>query len=194
MDKYETAEMLAYLSAAYPNAKVSKQTAQVYHSVLVGFGQSHVMMACREIVRQSAWFPSASEILRTIARQNGVLSVPAAEAWENVLREVRRVGHAGHPALDATTTRVVDSIGWREVCLSGNQSVLRSNFLRMYEEVAREVDRQMLSEVAGSLPDASDSLGRYVTASEEENAPKALSAAAFAEALEADPEQAEAAD
>ena len=155
MNKHETATMLAYLSAAYPQVVVTKDTARVFHEVLSGLEHNKVMEACREIVRESSFFPSAAEVLKSVARTQGVLSPTATAAWNDVLRQVTRHGMQGTPEFaHATIAAVVQSIGWRNICMSENQEVLRSNFLKMYEEAARQIDRTRLAEVAGSVPDA----------------------------------------
>lgn len=157
MTKHETATMLGYLAAAYPNATVTKETARVFHEVLQGLEHGMVMSACREIVRESAFFPSASEVLRSVARTQGVLSPSSTMAWGEVLEQVRLNGMRTIPEFaHATTAAVVKAIGWRNICMAENQEVLRSNFLRMYEEVSKENDRKSLSLVA---TDPSNALG-----------------------------------
>ena len=162
MNKHETASMLAYLSAAYPNVAVTKDTARVFHEVLGELDYQRVMEGCREIVRESAFFPSAAEVLKSVARTQGVLSPPATAAWNDVMTQVSRLGMQGVPEFaHATTAAVVQSLGWRNICMSMNQEVLRSNFLKMYEELAKHIDRKRLSEVAEDPSNAlkpSDSL------------------------------------
>lgn len=155
MNKHETAGMLAYLSAAYPRVAITKETARVFHEVLNHLEHEKVMEACREIVRESEFFPSAAEVLRSVARAQGVLSPPATAAWTDVLKQVNRHGMQGTPEFaHATIAAVVQSLGWRNICMSENQEVLRSNFLRMYDEVARDIDRKRLSEASQKPSDA----------------------------------------
>jgi hypothetical protein len=149
MNKHETATMLGYLAAAYPNAAITKETARVFHEVLQGLEHGMVMSACREIVRESTFFPSASEVLRSVARTQGLLSPSATTAWSDVLEQVKLHGMRTIPEFaHATTAAVVKSIGWRNICMSESQEVLRSNFLRMYEEMSKENDRKSLALVS----------------------------------------------
>jgi len=145
MNKQDTAEMLAYLAAAYPTARITRETAQIYHDVVGNIHRDLVMEACRHLVRENAFFPSASEVVRKVARMQGVLSPPAGVAWETVQNEIRRIGHLDYPEfVDETVSAIVKAIGWRELCLADNQGVVRSNFLKMYAEIADRIDRERL--------------------------------------------------
>jgi hypothetical protein len=164
VNKVETAQVLGYLSAAYPSAKVTKETAIVFHDLLKELSATEVMSAAQGLVRECDWFPSPAQLLRAVARSNGVLSPIPAVAWQEVLAEVRRVGQAESPRFShATTSAVVKAIGWREICMSDNANVLRSNFLKLYHDMSVALDRESLSKVvAGAL----DALGSQKAISE----------------------------
>ena len=88
MNKHETAEILGYLSAAYPNAKVTKETAIVFHDMLKELAQDRVYEAAKEMVRESEFFPSPAQLLKSVARRQGLLSPSATVAWQDVLKQV----------------------------------------------------------------------------------------------------------
>ena len=155
MNKHETAEVLGYLAAAFPNAKVTKQTAIVFHDVLSGLPAPDVMVAAKEIVRESEFFPSPAQILNAVARISGAVSPAPAMAWQDVLRQVSEKGRSGVPEFShATIEAVVKAIGWRDICMSENVDVLRSNFLRMYDSMAKSLDREVLKELVATANDA----------------------------------------
>lgn len=155
MNKIETAEVLGYLSAAYPQAKVSRETATIFHDLLKGLTASDVMLAAQGLVRECDWFPSPAQLLKAVVRAHGVLSPIPAVAWQEVLGEVRRIGQLGSPSFThATTTAVVKAIGWREICMSDNANVLRSNFLKMYGDLSVALDRESLSKVVQGASNA----------------------------------------
>lgn len=155
MNKHETAQVLAYLSSAYPNAKVTKETAIVYHDLLQELNASEVMKSAKELVRESEWFPSPAQLLKSVARARGVMSPVAVTAWQEVCREVAHKGQMGIPEFShATTQAVVASIGWRNICMSENADVLRSNFIKLYNDMATQADRITLSEVTESRSNA----------------------------------------
>jgi hypothetical protein len=155
VNKHETAEVLGYLAAAFPNAKVTKQTAIVFHDVLSGLPASDVMVAAKEIVREAEFFPSPAQILNAVARISGAVSPAPAMAWQEVLRQVSEKGRSGVPEFShATTEAVVKAIGWRDICMSENVDVLRSNFLRMYDSMAKSLDREVLKELVATAQNA----------------------------------------
>ena len=167
MNKIETAEILGYLSAAYPSAKVTKETAIVFHDILKELPRTEVMSAAKELVRECDWFPSPAQVLRAVARANGLLSPIPAFAWQEVLAEVRRVGKGEEPKFShATTQAVVKAMGWREICMSDNANVLRSNFLKLYQDLSLASDRESLSKVVSGSLDALISQKALSTASE----------------------------
>ena len=57
----------------------------------------------------------------------------------------------------ATTEAVVKAIGWRNICMSENADVLRSNFIKLYNDMATQADRITLSEVTQSRSNALES-------------------------------------
>jgi hypothetical protein len=96
-----------------------------------------------------------------------LLSPIPAFAWQEVLAEVRRVGKAETPNFShATTSAVVKAIGWREICMSDNANVLRSNFLKLYQELSTTLDRESLSKVVSGALDALGSQKAISEASE----------------------------
>lgn len=154
MNKQDTAEMLAYLAAAYPTAHITRETAQIYHDVLGNIHRDLVMDACRNLVRENAFFPSSAEILRKVGNMQGMLSPLAGVAWETVQNEIRRVGHITQPEfMDDTVAAAVKAIGWRELCLADNQGVVRSNFLKVYAELAQQHDKARLERLSEMRPE-----------------------------------------
>ena len=167
MNKIETAQVLGYLSAAYPSAKVTKETALVFYDLLKGLSATEVMSAAQELVRECDWFPSPAQLLKAVARSNGVLSPISAVAWQEVMAEVRRIGQGSSPKFShATTSAVVQVIGWREICMSENANVLRSNFLKLYNDMSAALDRKTLSKVVSEGVDALASQKAIAEASE----------------------------
>jgi hypothetical protein len=155
VNKHETAEVLGYLAAAFPNAKVTKQTAIVFHDVLSALPASDVMVAAKELVRECEFFPSPAQILNAVGRLSGTTSPSSGMAWQEVLRQVGEKGRMGVPEFShATTEAVVKAIGWRDICMSENVDVLRSNFLRMYDGMAKSLDREALKELVSRSNDA----------------------------------------
>lgn len=155
MEKRETAAILAILASAYPYAKVSKETAAMYHEVLRDLRFGDCERSVGAIVRTSEMFPSAATIRKEVLRQAGLMSPSAAEGWSQVMVLLRDVGRYGRPQFaDPAVQKTVDAIGWREICDSENQGVLRAHFFKLYDKLAEEHDRSALLSAVGELSHA----------------------------------------
>jgi len=155
MEKRETAAILALLASAYPYAKISKETAAMYHEVWKDLVFADCERAVGVIVRTSEMFPSAASVRREVLRLGGMLAPTAAEGWWQVTTLVREVGRYGRPQFASPAVqKTVDAIGWREICDSDNQGVLRAHFFKLYDKLAEEHDRVALVSTIGALSDA----------------------------------------
>lgn len=145
MDKRETAQVLAMLASAYPHIKITKETAEMYHDVLHDLEMGQCVFASRSIVRCSQFFPSASEIRRTVLMELNLLSPLPIEAWGEVVGVASSQGLTKyHEWSHATIDEAVKAIGWREICVAENQGVLRAHFLKLYDSLAQKNDRKIL--------------------------------------------------
>lgn len=152
MDKRETAGILALLSSAYPYAKVTKETAAMFHEVWKDLSFVECQRAVGTVIRTSEMFPSAAQIRKEVMRQMGVMSSSSAEAWSEVMNQVREIGRYGRPKFSSqAVTDTVLALGWREICDSENQGVLRAHFFKMYDKMAEEHDRTALLSSVGEL-------------------------------------------
>lgn len=160
----ETARILGVIRATIPNAPaVGKDTAAAWHDILGDLPFDAVLRATRVVLslQEIPAFPAVGKIRREAVLSAAPPISPAAEAWGAVVLEVRRVGWYGRPdRLDALTLRVVDAIGWKNICESDEPGVERGQFLRMYDQMAeRETRDAVLPEglrpgsMAPALPD-----------------------------------------
>lgn len=163
MEKRETAAVLALLASAYPYAKVSKETAAVYHGVWLDLTFDDCRRAAETLIRVSDHFPSAAALRREVLRGAGRLAVSPAEAWAMVTAGVRDSGRYKRPRFACEAVeKAVSAIGWREICDSENQGVLRAHFFKVYEKLAEEADRSTMLELAGELGSGADATPKAV--------------------------------
>ena len=163
MEKRETAAVLALLASAYPYAKVSKETAAVYHGVWLDLGFDDCRRAAETLIRVSDHFPSAAALRREVLRGAGRLSVSPAEAWAMVTAAVRESGRYKRPQFaDRAVEQAVTTIGWREICDSENQGVLRAHFFKVFEKIAEDLDRSTMLQLAGQLSSGGDATPKAV--------------------------------
>jgi len=145
MNKQELASVLAYLSSAYPSVNISKETATVYFDVLKDLPFELCRDEAKRLVKQSQWFPSASQIRRGVCREFGLLAPSTEEAWAEVTHQVKAVGIYGQTDWgNAIVEEAVRTIGWREICMSENQGVLRAHFFKVYEKLASTLDANVI--------------------------------------------------
>lgn len=164
--------VLAYLASAYPSASVSKETATVYFDVLKDLPFEACRDEARRLVRSSQWFPSAAVIRRGVCEQAGLLSKSPDRAWNEITGAVKEIGIYGKAEWsDAIVAEAVRTIGWREICMSENQGVLRAHFFKVYEKIASSADAKIVGAEDLSRVLAS---GRKGLMSSEENAVKTL--------------------
>lgn len=80
--------------------------------------------------------------LRAIREAANAITSPTLktglEAWEEVLDQVRGVGSYGFPHFeDPLTARLVNSLGWHNICLSEEPMIERAHFIKAYESAAK---------------------------------------------------------
>lgn len=139
MNKTEIANLLALCASAYPHVAITKETAIVYAEMLADLELSVAMQAVKKLIATSQYFPTVAAIREQCASIATPFAPSLASAWAEVTYQVRHVGHGkqpewSHPSI-ATT---VDTLGWRELCMSENQAVMRAHFWKVYEAIARE--------------------------------------------------------
>lgn len=134
MTPIQVAEVLALLQAAYPSARISRGTLEVYATFLADLGHAAGLAAARKHVASCKFFPTVAE-LREIALTASASCPPVEDAWAEVRRKIGSEGRYrtptwSHPAIAAC----VEAIGWTELCNSEEQAIDRAHFLRLYRD------------------------------------------------------------
>lgn len=145
-------EVMAILSAAYPNFQLTPETVQVYRRMLDDIDGEVLRAAATSCIRTSKWFPTVAELVAAATEiMANTLALPtAAEAWGQVERRMRlpeRLYHDGRhlrpkPLLPIIEDMVTALGGWSALRRSENMVADRARFLEGYNAmVAREVKR-----------------------------------------------------
>jgi hypothetical protein len=144
------------LLGAYPNAKTSASTSQVYETMLGDLEASAARAAVQRLIGLSKWMPTVAEIRAAAADlQHGALR-SGADAWLDVMSAVRREGYCGEPKFeDAIVTSLVERWGWRTICLEGGLESDRARFIEAYDSLARQSRERDVAGIA--LPSAPES-------------------------------------
>ena len=106
--------------------------------------------ALRKWVNTNKWSPSIAEIREITV---GIVEGDAltwGESWERAVNAIRRFGsyrpQEALESLDPMTRKCVESLGYRELCISENPMADRANFRMVFETLEkREKTRKQLS-------------------------------------------------
>lgn len=139
--------------AAYPqhagrltNAQI-KDMQDVWCEMLADLPDDLLVAAVRSHLENSQWLPSIAEIRHAavgLMRQASPASQSAIDAWGDVKQAIARVGSYNSPEfVNPITARVVQRMGWREICLSEDpEAVVRAQFERYYNAEMMRAEEQ----------------------------------------------------
>ena len=135
----EILRVLKILGDVYPSFQLSSSAIKVYVRLLDDIPGSVLEQSALDHISRSTFFPSIAE-LRSAAFNiiDATDPVPNEyEAWSEVQSEIHHVGHISLPHFDnPITTKVVEQLGWRYLCLSENPVADRSHFVQAYQALA----------------------------------------------------------
>lgn len=138
-----TAFVLKQLFSAYPNTEVGEGTVAIYIRLLGDIPVEELQAVVDQCIADCKFLPTVAEVRdhwRNLTRTLGELS--GAEAWGLVQAEIRSIGSWGSPRFEsAKVQRVVDMMGWLNICQSENLAVDRAQFMRIFDTLADREDR-----------------------------------------------------
>lgn len=151
MTREEALKILSVLSAAYPNFQLTEETGELYIRLLSDLPYEKLQAAVLAHIAQSKYFPTIAELRKIATELIPDERIPSPmEAWGEVMKQIRNVGHYGTPTWShPVIAKTVSAFGWRELCFSENPVADRAHFLKMYEQYAERVkqEQQMPEEV-----------------------------------------------
>jgi hypothetical protein len=134
---------LATLFAAYPNTQVDDTTSEVYLRLLKDIHPIELQQVIDQAIATCKFMPTIAEIRDMRNKLVQVEQTNYVEGWTEVQRAIRYVGVYETPIfVDPITARVVESMGWRNLCMSENAMADRAQFERMYKELAGKQQEQ----------------------------------------------------
>ncbi len=160
MTRSEAVVLVALATAAYPSAqnKDPEPIVKAWVTLMPDLEADLAKQAILKVCRSSKFFPSVAEILAAAEELDPRRKrLPtAAEAWEEVVRLIRKFGVYQAPAYSCNLVmRATEAIGWRTLCLSENPEADRAHFLRMYGEMRdrhlADESNQKVVKIAGDL-------------------------------------------
>ena len=148
MTRAETAKILAVLAASYPKFEVDDLKVRVWHEMLGDLDYATANMAAKKLILENNFPPSIAEVRKAAMEILNPEVMTAAEAWGEVERAVRTYGYYRETealeSMSPSVAKVVEYIGWQNICLNEEPGVIRGQFLKMYQQVRERDRREML--------------------------------------------------
>jgi len=146
MNQAEAGQLVGVLAAGYPQWQVTKETVAVWADLMSDLD----FVETRSVVR--TWLltedrpPSPAAIRRGLALGKGLTAPSRATAWAEVRKGISTSESNYKPAFShPAVSMAVEAIGWWEIRTSTNIDTIRSQFWKVYEEYARDLDRNVLT-------------------------------------------------
>ena len=157
MTPKQAAQTVALLAAAYPYAKVSVDTSQVYENMLGDLDFDVTKQAVARLVTTSKFMPTIAEIREASTALRLGPPRTGGEAWADACAAVRKVGRYGTPKWQdpilAETMRLWGA--WRDFCNSPEDDPGgRARFIEMYDQLAARKRADVVSGIALPAPGA----------------------------------------
>lgn len=145
MDTQTYKRGMAAIVKLFPNKQIDFDLCWNY---LKDIPDSLFNKAINEIVMGEESINAATNIIAVIRKRALESEKQTPEmAWQEVLKEVSRVGYCGRPTFaDKSISDAVECIGWRSICLSECIGVERAHFFKAYDGlVKRESKKEVLN-------------------------------------------------
>jgi hypothetical protein len=157
MTKVQAAQIYRLMAAAWPNARVTEATPEVFAMGLSDIDFELGRRAVERLIMTSKWMPSIAEFRDVcVSLQSGTRRA-AGDAWGDVVRAISRWGIHRVPGVDFSfddplVARAVRAIGWTTICNSEMIASERKQFIDLYQlyESQARVDAQS-SRAVGAL-------------------------------------------
>jgi hypothetical protein len=172
----DAAKIVAMLITAWPDSwrfldeKQQAYQRKLYRDFVGDLDYAVADAAVRRLIGSSKRMPSVAEIRAQCMDLTNGRADRGGEAWGRILKLIGRYGVNRTPRIRSTLQaddvvadtfvvddpvlfRVIDSMGWRELCLSENQAADRARVIELYEQLALQAtqDRNVAA-IAPPIP------------------------------------------
>ena len=148
MDKKEFSMFAMAIRTYYPKENIlpNKEAMELWFQELHDIPYDIATVALRKWVSTQKWSPSISEIREMATNVTSGDPMTWGESWEKVLKAIKKYGmynaRDALASLDPLTRKCVESIGFRELCISENPMQDRANFRMIFEIMAKRQQTQ----------------------------------------------------
>lgn len=157
MTLQETKKLFAILMVSYPKFYPAEEkeklrmTIELWAEMLGDVSFEIVQIAVKKLILESPYPPAISDVRKQIAdiTSNPDSKIDPSTAWGEVTKAIRIYGYPrpqeALESMSPITRKVVESMGWQEICQAEQAGVVRGQFLKMYEAYsAREKQDALL--------------------------------------------------
>ena len=147
MTKKEMAVILKILTDTFKDFEANDSKFAIWYELLGDLDFKIVKTAVEKLILQSPYVPAISDIRKQVVEIMHP-SIDATEAYGEVRRAIKEYGYDYAPeafgSMSPLTRKVCEYIGWQNICLSEEPSVIRGQFLKMYEQLREREQKEML--------------------------------------------------
>ena len=154
MTPTETKKVVGLLLAAFPNARMTEATVDLYERMLVDLDFGQAQDAVGRLICTSRFMPTIAEIREASADLSIGPARTGVAAWADVMLAIRRVGQYDLPTFeDPIVAECVRAMGWRYLCTADvPESVDRARFAELYNDLQRRTRVQTITAPGRLLP------------------------------------------
>jgi len=156
-DVTEVEQVIVFLVAAFPSANISADTIAVYVEMLSDLEPALLKLAAKKAITDGRFFPSVNELREAVAQLVTPPTASGSEAWGEVVRMAIEHGHNSAPGTtwdfsDPVTRRAVAALGWRDICLA-DEGTMMWPFIKAYDAMSKRQhdDARQLPEVRAQV-------------------------------------------
>ena len=158
MTKQEVIKLLSMISMLYPRHRFLpegeekiKLLSELWLNLLGDMPFDLASASMQKHAIDSPFPPTVSDLRKIAAKITSPdLFSPAVSAWGEVERAIRKFGNwdinGALESMSPLTRRIVEAIGFREICFSENPGVERGQFLKLYAQYQeREIEQATIT-------------------------------------------------
>ena len=140
MNKKEFALFASALRTYYPREKLlpNEQAMELWFNQLQDIPYKLAELTLNTWVATNKWSPSIADIREKATGLTQGEAKDWGEAWREVLRAINLYGSYQElkalECMDETTRKVVERLGFRNICMSEDIQIDRANFRMIYEQ------------------------------------------------------------
>lgn len=148
MKKSEIAKLFAIITAAFPNMQVTDAMTEIWYELLGDVDFDVAQIAVKKLLLESSYPPTIADVRKQVVSIMSPRQIDPAEAWGEVLNAVHRYGYYRQEealaSMSPLVAKAVRYMGWQEICMSEEPSVIRGQFMRIFQQLQEREKQEAL--------------------------------------------------